>query len=298
MSIANLEVPNSFDLFCDTLTCNSQTIANLNTTNIHATGNLIVDGNSTLNIANITGNISIVKPGILSISPLIISASADDTSDSIPLINLTSNQLGSQVKLENTNPLTSTNTYNTYNNNGILAMSVGNNNVEDTAYLYGGYGKDLKFGFYTALGVPHELLRFQNLGATGSILASGDLPLNITFPNYMIQSWSATTVGAVSTVALTYTTISNTTITFDSTCQGFVTAGTIGNALSRKVYGLTKNVSGAAFLVGSTVVVNLSDAALNAATLSYLPSGSNIQVVVNGVAGQTINWTGYSVITY
>jgi hypothetical protein len=56
MSISNLFKPNNYDLYCDTLTANSETITNLNVTTLTAgTANITTENTTTANITN--GNI-------------------------------------------------------------------------------------------------------------------------------------------------------------------------------------------------------------------------------------------------
>ncbi len=195
------------------------------------------------------------------------------------------------LTVANLNPSAVGNGLNVLDNNGNIAFAVGYNNSIDVSYL-ASYLGDMRI-LTTTSGSPIERYRF--LGTTGGM--TGTVPLSFAIPGFNAQYWTGQTIGAVATVVKTFPTSTGGVYSFNTTAQG--TDITSNLAVLRNQWGLIRNVSGTLTAVGGalTTTVTASDTGLTTASVTYAISGTNVNVTVNGVAGETINWTGYTIVS-
>lgn len=85
-----------------------------------------------------------------------------------------------------------------------------------------------------------------------------------------------------------FTTTSNTVITYSGFFSGRDT--TTGDATGGLIFGLGKNVTGTASIVGDNDALDESDASLVATDWDITASGATLSAQFVGVAGKTINW--------
>lgn len=318
MSIANLEQPNDLNLYCNELTANTlnvdtENITNLTTVNITSTG-LITAHNITANgvinapqanltsltmtngsiISNVNSATSLSASNTVNpmISSLLALNSGPDTVGNVPIMNITSQQPNSSISMNNTNAGASSNGIVFYDNNGNPVMQVGSNNTPGNEYILTGLGKDLVIATNNT-----EQYRIAGSGSVGSIASL--TPLNISFPQYLQQTWSTITIGTTPQIPFSYDTTTNQSYTFYSVVEGFTTAGTTGATQSVVIHGLFKNIAGTASLVGQNTVSTLSDIGF-VSVVTYSTSGSSTiaaELAITGATGQTIHWTGYTIVT-
>jgi len=99
---------------------------------------------------------------------------------------------------------------------------------------------------------------------------------------------TGSTVGAVTAVLSSFTTVTDTGYFFEVNIRGF--DGTF-RTNGYKLAGVFKNVGGVLSQVGTTsVVVSREDAGITAASATLVISGTTIQTQVTGVAAQTMSW--------
>jgi hypothetical protein len=266
MSISNLLQPNEYNIFANSITSNS-IIGSTGATGI--LGSLVINTNK---------------------GPAILINDTDPLGNPPMVIN--TQNLSSRLEMHNSNPGCITNGLLTYDNNNVLSLQVGNNNSDGTCFVVSTNHKDLKFNVNGST----EVLR---------LLGSAQLQNNILFggvPNtngkILPYSWSGTTTDGVTQVTvLTIPILANTDATIEVTCQGYVTAGTdINLSLSRKIIISALNAGPGTSINGTTIVSSLNGTGLNSATVSGSANGTNIFIQVLGVASQTIQWTGITML--
>lgn len=109
--------------------------------------------------------------------------------------------------------------------------------------------------------------------------------------------FSATTNSAVVSTVLTFPTTANTAYTFTTAAVGYCTAGSPGQTLSYQISSRIKNVGGVVTNAGNVDAAFNIEGALGTAYVSHTVNGTAINVVVAGVASNTIVWRGTITIT-
>jgi len=145
MSVAILEQPNDFDLFCNSLTANE-----------------INGGGST---GTTFDRIVISSTGAQILPALTINNT--NTVNSTDIIQINCQNPESRFVMKNTNPASTSNQLSFVNNAGNEKLICGNNNSDGNTYLYAYNSADLKFGTNGT-----ERLRIQNAGIPASTSSS------------------------------------------------------------------------------------------------------------------------------
>jgi len=116
----------------------------------------------------------------------------------------------------------------------------------------------------------------------------------------VIYRWSVQTISTVGPiVGVVIPTVASTAYTVQTTCQGFVIAGgNINKGLSRFVSNCFINVAGTVSIVGTLQTLSTNSGGLNAASLVNSVGAANIIVQVTGTSGDTINWTGETIVYF
>lgn len=127
-------------------------------------------------------------------------------------------------------------------------------------------------------------LSFGALSIAGPLIQTGTTATIINDPNL-----SAQTVGAVSATGYTRAMVNNTVNTVSFVISGITAAG---ESLSIKGSCRAKNIGGVGSVGGIFDYYFNSDVALAGASASFAIAGTNITVVVSGVAGETIRFSG------
>lgn len=277
MSIANLEVPNNFDLFCDSLTANVLNIIDQNVTNItcvNLTSTGLITGNSQILsgslgmsgdiISNVAGSTAFSATNTANpmTSALIFANAGPDTTSSQGIMGYTSQQANSHMDLKNTNAASTSNGLIIYNQANTPVLQVGSNNSTATSYII------------------------------------SSIPINITYPNYVQNQWTATISGSGGGVVFTIPTVANTTYGLTLISEGKMTVGSnVGDARYTTLVALFKNISGTVTQVGTqTAVYNLTDTSMASYTPGFSISGTSILMSIGGSSGVTIQWSGVYII--
>ena len=278
MSVANLETPNNLNLFCNELTCNVLNAASQSSTSLTLTS---------------TGApaLTINETGVLT-GPLVSINSTGDTSNN-NLMQFTSDQTASRIDITNNNPAAFAVELQIKGNGQSTSGEFGINNATNTTYLASYHGRDLRFMVSTD-GNTNE--RYRILAANGGITSNYNP--NIVLNGYEVHYFSGQTLGAGAAILFNYQTVTGRVYTFYEVAQALTTTNL---SLSRTTVGLVKNIAGTATIVANqgVIIAGFNEAGLNGATLSTVLNGSpQVGVEVGGVAGFTINWTGYVIISY
>lgn len=142
--------------------------------------------------------------------------------------------------------------------------------------------------------VPPTANNINVIGANGILVTGspGTSTLTITTVDVLLTG-TATTTDGVTFVA--FTASANIPLPTSSTCvniranlAGMDVASNL--AIGGELIGLAKNIGGVLTVVGIPDITKNNDIALSTWTASLGISGTNVQVTVRGVAGETINW--------
>ncbi len=130
--------------------------------------------------------------------------------------------------------------------------------------------------------------------------ASLSSPASTTSQNFILQPWTVTTIGTLAGLVASYNVPLNSSVSFNTLVTGTVTAGSLINSgLYRNTIFSYKNVAGTLSLVGAAVTpATFNDTGLNAVTVSGAISSNTAQVYVTGIIGQTIYWSGITIIQF
>jgi hypothetical protein len=142
-------------------------------------------------------------------------------------------------------------------------------------------------GIFTNLTATNMTIGTLSVGTitiAGPINQTGTTATIINDPNL-----SAQTVGAVSVTGYTRAMVNNTVNTVSFVIAGITAAG---ESLSIKGSCRAKNIGGVGSVSGIFDYYFNSDPALAGASASFAIAGTNITVVVSGVAAQTIRFSG------
>ncbi len=279
MSIQNILVPNNLNLYANTITANS---ANIPTQSIQNITSISPSGS----------NLTIIDSGPLMGYP--ISITIGDNTETYPIIYISSAQPNSEIQMNNTNAGSYANGLITFNN-GNQVFTCGNNNSDNTGYVFTYGANDLKFGTGNS-----ERYRIK---ATSGQMVGSQVP-SIVFPGYIIQYWVGITTSAAGSIVYSFTPSSGSVCQINSYGQGIVTAGTLINScLTRSVVTSFRNISGTVNMLpvsapATIVVSSISDTGLASASVGGSVTSGQANVTINGVAGQTITFTGVSIISY
>ena len=257
MSISNLFFPNKDILYCGSMNTSS---------------------------SSTQGPISITETPL--VTPM-IDLTTTDPSSGFPAIRSTSAGSSSSLQLINTNGSSINNSIDWINNSNAIALQIGNNNNDGSAYVYSATNNDLKIG-------TNGTFRYRIGAATGAI--SGIAP-SISLTGYGLFYFSGQTIGAVFSNLSNFTTVDGKVYTFYNVAQGLTTTNL---AVSRTTISLVKRIAGVNTIVSSQVVntAGFNDVGLDTATLGNINNAGLIASTVLGVAGFTINWTGYVTVSY
>lgn len=275
MSISNLQYPNQYNIYANDITCNALTAASIS------------GASGPVDFSNIT----IASTGPQTIPALQIT-NTDTTNQETILITGTNPSM--TIDMRDNNASAITNGLQTFNQNGNLKFQCGNNNSDNTAFLFSSSDSDLKFGVGPG-GLAREVIRILGTGAkTANYVFNGAAS---TTGNLHPYSWIGTTTdGATQVQVLSIPLAAATDATIEVTCQGYVTVGALLNAsLSRKIIISALNPGSGTAINGTTSVSSLNGTGLNAAAVSGNAIGSNIQIQIVGVAANTIQWTGVAI---
>lgn len=274
MSIANLLVPNEFNLQCNSLTANSFTVG---TETVNILNSQTINNAGTIN-TNIMNSQTINNTGTLTTN--IINATASNTSGiaSAQELDIIATAIQNLIKFEINNAAATRNGILWFNTSApnIPLLEVGYDETRTIAYINSGINSNLHIG----TGDQETMV----------IEAGAQVDLN---PRLIIAPFSGQTIGAV-TFSYTHTpTQDNAAFLVEFKVTAYVTAGTaIGQ--SGVINRLTRmNKTGGVLTAVADLINTVSaDAGIAGITSNITSSGPNIFVGVGGVAGQTIRWGG------
>lgn len=126
---------------------------------------------------------------------------------------------------------------------------------------------------------------------TGSTIGGPTLKL----PGYEIYRWGVITHNNTPTVVFTYPSIQGVAYTITNQAQGI---NPLGQILSNQEQDCLAATGGLVIFRGTLYNDLFTDAPLAGSTVGTIGSGTNIEVVVTGVAGQTIIWSGSTTVNF
>jgi hypothetical protein len=142
--------------------------------------------------------------------------------------------------------------------------------------------------------VPPTGNNINVIGAGGVLVTGtpGTSTLTITSGDNLLTG-TATTTDGVTFVAFSASAniplpTASTSVSIRANISGMDVASSA--AAGGELIGLAKNILGVISIVGTPDLVKNNDVLLNAWTANLTSSGTNVQVEVRGVAGETINW--------
>lgn len=299
MSISNLFFPNDYDLYCDTLTAN----------NIHGpTGGQVT-----------FDHLLIGSTGPQTI-PAITINNSDNSATSIIKMNV--QNPSSRLEMNNSNAASTANGLYCVNNLGQLIFQCGNNNADNTGYVFTHQTADLKFGTaggeklrILSTGIPVSsslnalvlngttLSQNQSLVdlTTAQVMQNKTLAGNVTLfsstSGVQVYKWTLTTVGAA-TQSFGMPVPAGKSITVKSVVSAYVSVGALlNNTLSRQTSSLVNSISGSATWVSDyNQIGGNENVGTNTCALQHLAAALNVTAAVTGVAANTIVWSGVTEI--
>jgi hypothetical protein len=302
MSIANLEVPNNFDLFCHSLTANTLNIDHETINNLTVTGTLdvvteVITGTLFSIPTNHTGIAITNQASPLNAALLFVDNTIDSSASVIPIAGFVSNQLTSSIDVRNNNAASTSNSIVFHDNAGNPSLQVGSNNFTSTAYVLSGAGDNLNVTAAGSLKLGANGASQYTISNSPAGAITSTVPLNLNFPGYLQLYWTTSTNGAVSSVVPIFTPSVNTTYTMDTICQGTSGAGSVSFKFTTRFVnfaGITPNPNGGVLVTNT----NNDGVSLTACTAIHTTDGAVLRVTVTGQAPFTIAWSGVTTIAY
>jgi len=106
-------------------------------------------------------------------------------------------------------------------------------------------------------------------------------------------------VGTTPISAFAFDPINNNAFTFETNVQGIVIAGSgLGQMANTKIYGSVSITGNVTTILNTSTIATYNQSALAGFSVVYTVLETvEVNVIITGIAGQTVDWTGYTLIT-